>query len=59
MRRLRSLSRGGRLLRALLVGGAVFGIANAVQADLPDDGVIHGCYGNLQGAVAGAGREPG
>jgi hypothetical protein len=23
----------------------VFGIASAVQADIPDSGVIHGCYG--------------
>jgi hypothetical protein len=45
MDRLRSLSRGGRLLLALAVGGAVFGIATAVQADIPDSGVIHGCYG--------------
>jgi hypothetical protein len=45
MDRLRRLSRGGRLLLALVVGGAVFGIATAVQADIPDAGVIHGCYG--------------
>jgi Collagen triple helix repeat (20 copies) len=42
---IRRLSRGGRLLLALAVGGAVFGIATAVQADIPDAGVIHGCYG--------------
>jgi hypothetical protein len=31
---------------ALVVGGAVFGIATAVQASIPDgSGVIHGCYG--------------
>jgi hypothetical protein len=42
--RLRSLSRAGRLLVALAVGGALFGIAS-VQADIPDNGVIHGCYG--------------
>jgi hypothetical protein len=30
---------------ALVVGGAVFGIASVVQADIPDSGVIHGCYG--------------
>jgi len=30
---------------ALAVGGAVFGIATAVQASIPDaSGVIHGCY---------------
>jgi hypothetical protein len=45
MGRLPSLSRAGRLLLALVVGGAVFGIATAVQADIPDAGVIHGCYG--------------
>jgi hypothetical protein len=42
---LRRVGRGGRLLLALAVGGAVFGIATAVQADIPDAGVIHGCYG--------------
>jgi hypothetical protein len=45
MHRIRALSRGGRLLLVLVVGGAVFGIATAVQADIPDSGVIHGCYG--------------
>src|SRR5215471_11786254 len=45
MDRLRRLGRGGRLLFAVAVGGAVFGIASAVQADIPDAGVIHGCYG--------------
>jgi len=45
MDRLLGLSRGGRILLALVVGGAVFGIATAVQADIPDSGVIHGCYG--------------
>ena len=45
MDRLRGLGRGGRLLLALAVGGALFGIANVVQADIPDSGVIHGCYG--------------
>jgi hypothetical protein len=28
---------------ALAVGGALFGIATAVQADVPDSGVIHSC----------------
>ena len=58
MRRLRSLSRAGRLLVALAVGGCVFGIAQAVQASIPDaNGVIHGCYnvslahGNPTGAL--------
>jgi hypothetical protein len=46
MDRLRGLTRGGRLLLALAVGGAVFGIASAVQASIPSaNGVIHGCYG--------------
>ena len=45
MYRLRELGRGRRLLVALAVGGAVFGIATAVQASIPDaSGVIHGCY---------------
>ena len=45
MQRLRRLSRGGRFLLALAVGGAVFGIATAVRASVPDaSGVIHGCY---------------
>lgn len=45
MHRLRSLGRGGRLLLVVAVGGAVFGIASAVQASIPDaSGVIHGCY---------------
>jgi hypothetical protein len=53
-----SLSRGGRLVLAIAVGGAVFGIATAVQASIPDaDGVIHACYntslahGNPTGAL--------
>jgi hypothetical protein len=46
MHRVRSLGLGGRLLLALAVGGAVFGIASAVQASIPSSGgVIHGCYG--------------
>ena len=45
MGRLRGLSRGGRLLVALAVGGALFGVSSAVQASIPDaNGVIHGCY---------------
>ena len=45
MGRLQGLSRGGRVLLALAIGGAVFGIATAVQASIPDaNGVIHGCY---------------
>src|SRR5439155_20659098 len=34
-----------RVLAALAVAGAAFGIVSAVQADIPDNGVIHGCYG--------------
>ena len=41
MRRLRSLNRGGRLVVALAVGGAIFAIATAVQADIPDSGGLH------------------
>src|SRR5581483_6742923 len=45
MGRLRHLSRANRFLAALAVGGAVFGIATAVQASIPDsNGVAHGCY---------------
>jgi hypothetical protein len=58
MGRLQGLSRGGRVLLALAIGGAVFGIATAVQASIPDaNGVIHGCYntslahGNPTGAL--------
>ena len=37
--------RSGRWLLAVVVGGATFGIATAVQASIPDSsGVIHGCY---------------
>src|SRR5215831_16813560 len=45
MGRLRSLSPGRRLLVGFAAAGALFGIATAVQADIPDAGVIHGCYG--------------
>ena len=49
MHRIRGLSRGGRLVLALAVGGAVFGIATAVEASIPDSsGVIHGCYNTSQ-----------
>ena len=45
MHRLGGLRRGSRLLLAIAVGGALFGIASAVQASIPDSGgVIHGCY---------------
>lgn len=45
MKHLPGLGRAWRLLAALAVGAAVFGIASVVQADIPDSGVIHGCYG--------------
>jgi hypothetical protein len=48
MHRLRGLSPGRRLV-ALAVGGAIFGIATAVQADIPDGGVINSCYGKTNG----------
>jgi hypothetical protein len=39
------LSRSGKLLLAVAVAGALFGIASAVQASIPDSGgVAHGCY---------------
>ena len=45
MRYIKGLGRGSRIVLALAVGGAVFGIASAVQASIPDaNGVIHGCY---------------
>lgn len=47
----RSLDRGVRLLLALAVGGALFGVAAAVQADIPDSGVIHGCYPKNAGTL--------
>jgi hypothetical protein len=55
MRYVNKLGRGTRILLAVAVGGAVFGIASAVQASIPDSsGVIHGCYfvpGKLTKAV--------
>ena len=45
MNRVRGLGRGGKLVLAVVVGGATFGVATAVQASIPDaSGVIHGCY---------------
>ena len=45
MLKLRYPSKSRRLLLGLAVGGAVFGVASAVQASIPDaNGVIHGCY---------------
>jgi collagen triple helix repeat protein len=43
--------RWGRMLIALAVGGAVFGVAAAVQADIPDSGVIHACYQKVNGQL--------
>jgi hypothetical protein len=51
MERVRRLGRAGKLLLAFGVAGAVFGIATAVQASIPDaSGVIHGCY-NQNGSL--------
>ena len=45
MHRLRSLGYGGRVLVALAVAGATFGIATAVQASIPDsNAIVHSCY---------------
>lgn len=45
MTRFRRQGRATKLVVALAVGGALFGIASAVQASIPDaGGVIHGCY---------------
>jgi hypothetical protein len=50
------VGRGGRIVLALAVGGAVFGISTAVQASIPDaSGVIHGCYSKS----AAPGSQPG
>ena len=46
-----------RVMVALVVGGAVFGVATAVQASIPDsDGIVHACYTttNLNGYPTGA-----
>jgi hypothetical protein len=51
MDRLRGLSHSGRLLLALAAAGALFGIASAVQADIPDTGVVHGCYQKMNGQL--------
>src|SRR3954462_5811881 len=52
MKRPLSLSRGGKLLVAVTLAAAGFGIVSAVQAAIPDsNGVIHGCVlpsGNLR-----------
>src|SRR5215472_6000097 len=43
--RIHNLSKAARIVLALGVAGLAFGIATAVQAAIPDNGVIHGCYG--------------
>ena len=49
---LRGLSRKSRLVLALGVAGAAFGIATVVQAAIPDShGTIHGCYQFTQGVT--------
>ncbi len=54
MKRVRGLGRGGKLFVTVAVAGAVFGIATAVQASIPDSsGVIHGCY-----AKTSKGQQP-
>jgi len=55
MKHFKRLGRGSRLVLALAVGGAVFGIASAVQASIPDsNGVIHGCYAKAGNPSQGA-----
>lgn len=53
------VGRGGRIVLALAVGGAVFGIATAVQADIPDGGTIHGCYHKANGQLSVIDRDKG
>src|SRR5262249_20989545 len=53
MRFVRRLGHGPRLALALAVGAGIFGIATAVQADIPDHGVIQGCYGKPGTAYKG------
>ncbi len=55
MKRLRRLSVGRRVLVALVVGAALFGVASAVQASIPGPNqLIHGCY-SARGAKATGG----
>jgi hypothetical protein len=51
MERLRGFGLGGRILIGLAVGGAIFGIASVVQADIPDGGTINACYGKANGGT--------
>jgi hypothetical protein len=49
-------SRTARLVAALVVAGALFGIATAVDAAIPDSaGTIHGCYAKTSQGAAPAG----
>jgi hypothetical protein len=60
MNRVRRLRAGGKVLVALAIGGALFGVARAVQASIPDsNGVIHGCYYTPPGKVNKAGMRTG
>jgi hypothetical protein len=51
MTRTGGLGRSGRILVAVAVAGAAFGVATAVRADIPDSGVIHACYQTESGAL--------
>jgi len=52
MHRLRGLSLGGRAVLALAVGAALFGVATAVQASIPDsNGMIHACSQKNNGSL--------
>jgi len=60
MRCFRGLGGSGRVLVALAVGGAIFGLATAVQADISDSGTIHSCYakdGSLRVIDTSAGQS--
>ncbi len=49
---LKGMSRRARILLAVGVAGAAFGIATVVQAAIPDShGVLHGCYQVAQAAT--------
>ena len=45
MKYLKKLGLGGRVLVALVVAGAAFGLATAVYADIPDGQTVFACYG--------------
>src|SRR5436305_1200583 len=52
MGRFNRISRVPRLILALGVAGATFGIVTVVQAAIPDsNGTIHGCYQFANGSV--------